>query len=158
MGPIQSCRRGRSQRLSPGMNLITVQRQRLAWKLPESLALLVLYTNITDTSQCTGMMAGGCLSCAFHDQIQSLSEYTSQILRVLEGRHDFDMSVPGVQFSCCSSNTVYLGFFFPQRSTCPRLPGTRSTGGHYHIGFLWKCWRLISGSQTFCGRDLPNEL
>lgn len=107
---------------------------------------------ITFTSQCAGMKIGG--YCAFHDHIQSLSEYTSQVLGVLGGRRDLDMSVPGVHFSCCSSST----WFFSQRSTCPCLTSTRITGGHYCNCFLWDCWRLISGSQTFRGRDLPNEL
>lgn len=68
------------------------------------------------------MMIGGCLSCAFHDQIQSLSEYTSQILRVLGKRCDFDMSVPGVHFSYCSSNTIYLVFFSPRGPSVPAYP------------------------------------
>lgn len=103
------------------------------------------------------MMAGGCLRCAFHDQIQSLSEYTSQILRVLGERRDFDVSIPGVQFSCCSSNTVYLGFS-PRGPPVPTYPALGVQVATTRTGFLWKCWRLISGSQTFRGRDLPNEL
>lgn len=66
------------------------------------------------------MMIGGCSGCAFHDQIQSLSEYTSQVLGVLGGRRDFDMSVPGVPFSCCSSNTCF--FFSPRGPPVPAYP------------------------------------
>jgi hypothetical protein len=72
-----------SEKLSRGWTLLQFKGKDLPERLPvePGLALLAFYTNITSTSQCTGVMIGGWLSWDFHDWIQSLFEYTFQILR-----------------------------------------------------------------------------